>query len=141
MAECDVMLFPSMHDSGGWASVEAMAAGRPLICLDLGGPALQVDETTGYKIPATSPAESIQGIAQSLAALAKDRGLLERMSLASRARVEDQFNWSRVGEAFEELYQEIASGESKACSVGVASPGMIAEGPRSTGSVSLEKRA
>jgi glycosyltransferase involved in cell wall biosynthesis len=141
MAECDVMLFPSMHDSGGWASVEAMAAGRPVICLDLGGPALQVDETTGYKIPATSPAESIQGIAQSLAALAKDRGLLERMSLASRARVEDQFNWSRVGEAFEELYQEIASGESKACSVGVASPGMIAEGPRSTGSVSLEKRA
>ncbi len=141
MAECDVMLFPSLHDSGGWASVEAMAAGRPVICLDLGGLALQVDETTGYKIPATIPAESIQGIAQALAALAKDRGLLERMSFASRARVEERFSWSRVGSVFEELYQKVASVELQAHSVGVAGPAGMAEGPRNARSVSLEKRA
>jgi glycosyltransferase involved in cell wall biosynthesis len=141
MAECDVMLFPSLHDSGGWASVEAMAAGRPVICLDLGGLALQVDETTGYKIPATIPVESIQGIAQALAALAKDRGLLERMSLASRARVEERFNWSRVGSTFEELYRKVASVELQAHSVGVGGPAGRAECPRNAGSVSLEKRA
>jgi len=32
LAEVDVLVHPSLHDSGGWASVEAMAAGRPVIC-------------------------------------------------------------------------------------------------------------
>ena len=47
LAECDVLLHPSLHDSGGFVSVEAMAAGRPVICLDLGGLALQVTDETG----------------------------------------------------------------------------------------------
>lgn len=141
IAECDVMLFPSLHDSGGWASVEAMAAGRPVVCLDLGGPALQVDETTGYKIPATNAAEAIREIAKALVALAKDRGLRERMSQSSRARMEAQFNWSRVGDVFEELYQKVASVQSKASSFEDANPGRIAEVARNASGVSLEKRA
>ena len=40
LAECDVLVHPSLHDSGGGVCLEAMAAGRPVICLDLGGPAL-----------------------------------------------------------------------------------------------------
>ena len=39
LAECDVrVLHPALHDSGGWASLEAMAAGRAVVCFDLGGP-------------------------------------------------------------------------------------------------------
>src|SRR2546430_4418443 len=41
---------PSLHDSGGWVCLEAMAAGRPVICLDLGGPGYQVTEESGIKI-------------------------------------------------------------------------------------------
>ncbi|MDF8266456.1 glycosyltransferase [Luteipulveratus flavus] len=33
-----VMLFPSMHDSAGWAVGEASSAGCPVVCLDIGGP-------------------------------------------------------------------------------------------------------
>ena len=55
-AQCDVLLFPALHESGGCVSVEAMAAGRPVICLDLGGPALQVTEATGIKVPRASQA-------------------------------------------------------------------------------------
>lgn len=36
--EADVFLFPSMHDEAGWVVVEALAAGLPVICLDIGGP-------------------------------------------------------------------------------------------------------
>jgi glycosyltransferase involved in cell wall biosynthesis len=50
--DCDILLHPSFHDSGGYVCAEAMAAGKPVICLDLGGPALQVTEETGFKIPA-----------------------------------------------------------------------------------------
>ena len=38
LAECDVLIHPSLHESGGWVCLEAMAAGRPVVCLDLGGP-------------------------------------------------------------------------------------------------------
>ena len=34
----DVFLFPSLHEEGGWALVEAMANGLPVVCLDRGGP-------------------------------------------------------------------------------------------------------
>ncbi len=37
LGECDVLGASSLHDSGGWVCLEAMAAGRPVICLDLGG--------------------------------------------------------------------------------------------------------
>jgi len=36
----DVLLFPSLHDSGGMVVLEAMAHGLPIICLDIGGPGL-----------------------------------------------------------------------------------------------------
>ncbi len=36
----DALLFPSLHDSAGWAVGEASAAGCPVVCLDKGGPPL-----------------------------------------------------------------------------------------------------
>jgi glycosyltransferase involved in cell wall biosynthesis len=42
LASCDALLFPSMHDSAGWVVAETLALGRPVICLDIGGPAIQV---------------------------------------------------------------------------------------------------
>jgi glycosyltransferase involved in cell wall biosynthesis len=36
--ETDVLLFPSLHDEGGWAVAEAVSAGIPVVCLDRGGP-------------------------------------------------------------------------------------------------------
>jgi glycosyltransferase involved in cell wall biosynthesis len=34
----DVLLFPSLHEEGGWACAEAIAAGIPVVSLDRGGP-------------------------------------------------------------------------------------------------------
>ncbi len=34
----DLLVFPSLHDSGGTVVLEAMSRGLPVICLDLGGP-------------------------------------------------------------------------------------------------------
>jgi len=65
-------MHPSLHDSGGWVTLEAMAAGRPVICLDLGGPALQVSEATGIKIPAISPPQVVADLASALKQLAGD---------------------------------------------------------------------
>ena len=51
-AEFDVLLFPSLHDSGGNVVIESLSFGLPVICLDLGGPCSFVDESCGIVVPA-----------------------------------------------------------------------------------------
>jgi len=38
--EVDALLFPSLHDEAGFVVAEAVAAGLPVVCLDVGGPPL-----------------------------------------------------------------------------------------------------
>ncbi len=55
LGHCDVLVHPSLHESVGCVILEAMAAGRPAICLNIGGPALQITDKTGFKIEAINP--------------------------------------------------------------------------------------
>lgn len=109
IAKCDVLLHPSLHDSGGWVTMEAMAAGRPVICLDLGGPALQVTAATGIKIPATSPEQVISGIAVALQRLATDAPGRAALGQAGRARIEQEFNWQKLGDQMAVVYARLLS--------------------------------
>ena len=107
LAEVDVLVHPSLHDSGGWVCVEAMAAGRPVICLDLGGPALQVTEETGFKIPARTPEQAVEEMAQAMLRLATDGAVRQRMGESARQRVREAFSWERRGEELQEIYTEV----------------------------------
>ena len=107
LAECDVLVHPSLHDSGGWVCLEAMAAGRAIICLDLGGPALQVTEETGFKVPANNPEQTVNDMAEAMLKLARDLDLRKQMGEAAQKRVAEHFDWDKKGEWINELYQEI----------------------------------
>ena len=107
LSEVDVLVHPSLHDSGGWVCVEAMAAGHPVICLDLGGPALQVTEETGFKIPAHTPEQAVEDMARAMLKLAKDPEMCRRMGEAARRWVREHFSWERRGEAIYETYQQL----------------------------------
>ena len=107
LAGCDVLVHPSLHDSGGWVCVEAMAAGRPVICLDLGGPALQVTEETGFKIPVCTPDQAVEEMAAAMLRLARDPDLRHSMGEAARRRVREKFSWERRGEQVHSLYGEL----------------------------------
>jgi glycosyltransferase involved in cell wall biosynthesis len=101
------MLFPSLHDSGGWVSLEAMAARRPIVCLDLGGPGLQVTSDVGVKVPALNPRQAIAGLAEALKALAGKPAIRLRLGECARARVEHHFNWDKKGAEFAALYSSV----------------------------------
>lgn len=51
LAKADAMLFPSLHDSLGWAVAEALAIGCPVVCLDAAGPGDLVGEGAGICVP------------------------------------------------------------------------------------------
>jgi glycosyltransferase involved in cell wall biosynthesis len=108
LAECDVLVHPSLHDSGGYVCVEAMAAGRPVICLELGGPALLVTEQTGIKIPATSPEQVIRDLAAAMSQLACDPLECERLGESARRRVRENFAWEGKGDFIAAIYNRVA---------------------------------
>jgi glycosyltransferase involved in cell wall biosynthesis len=109
LAECHVLLHPSLHDSGGSVCLEAMAAGRPVVCLDLGGPALQVTEDTGIKVPATSPEQIVSDLAAAMTRLARDPVLRVRLGIAARQRVQEHFDWAGKGDWLSEVYRQVLS--------------------------------
>jgi glycosyltransferase involved in cell wall biosynthesis len=92
LGESSILLHPSLHDSGGWVCLEAMAARRPVICLDLGGPAQQVINSSGIKIMATNPEQVIQEMAQAMMKLANDQDLLSQMGGAGYHHVQDSYS-------------------------------------------------
>jgi glycosyltransferase involved in cell wall biosynthesis len=104
LAQCDVLVHPALHEAFGNVCLEAMAAGRPVICLDLGGPALQVTEETGIKVPAIAPGQVIRDLAAAMSRLAGDPALRVRLSQAGRLRAELDFNWDKKGEWMNQLY-------------------------------------
>lgn len=112
MASSDVFLFAGLRDGGGEVVIEAMSMGAPVICFDVGGPALHVTDASGIKIPASSPKQAVHAMAAALERLYLERGLRETMGKAARKRVEDVYHWDRAGERLMEIYQGIISNES-----------------------------
>jgi len=113
LAECDVLMHPTLHDSSGWASVEAMAAGRPVICLDLGGTALQVTAETGIKVPVISPGQVVRDLAAGMVQLASDPSYCSRLGQAARERVAEHFNWEKNGQRLAHIYEELVTSSGR----------------------------
>jgi glycosyltransferase involved in cell wall biosynthesis len=113
MRSCDVFLFTSLRDGGGLVVVEAMASGKPVVCLDLAGPAFHINQECGIKIPARSPDESIELMAQALERLYRDRELRMKMGEAGRARAEQVYTWDRLGDRILKLYEEVLGATSQ----------------------------
>ncbi len=111
LAECDTLIHPSLHEAGGYVCSEAMAAGRPVVCLDLGGPALQVTEQSGIMVSATSPEQVVQDLAEAFCKLASDPELQARLSLGARKRVAEHLNWDKKGLFMTKLYQSLSTPE------------------------------
>lgn len=108
LADCHVLVHPSLHDSGGWVCVEALAAGRPVLCLDLGGPALVVDPAVGVRIPASSPEAATGALAEAMSAMARDAPRRAALGRDAGAAARDRLTWSARGETISREYERIA---------------------------------
>lgn len=106
LAQSHVLMHPALHEAFGNVCMEAMAAGRPVVCLDIGGPASQVTAETGFVAPAKNPQEAIEAMAAFLTRISCDRALLAGMSVRARARVREKFTMYTMGAAISSFYEQ-----------------------------------
>jgi glycosyltransferase involved in cell wall biosynthesis len=104
LAQCDVLVHPALHEAFGNVCLEAMAAGRPVVCLDLGGPALQVTPDTGIEVPAAKCDQVITDLSAAFSRLADDPAFRITLGRAARERVADHFMWDKYGEWMNRIY-------------------------------------
>ena len=109
LRNCLALVHPSLHDSGSTVCLEAMAAGKPVVCLALGGPATQVTNETGFVIPAITPEQSVRSIAEALTRVATDRVLRSALGANAQRRVKEAFTWNDRGRILSRLYDHAAS--------------------------------
>jgi glycosyltransferase involved in cell wall biosynthesis len=94
------LVFPSLHDSGGLVVLEALSKGLPVVCLDLGGPGVMVNDSCGIVVPTVhaDEAETVTGIAAAMASLGTmPAAQWELLSRAAVARA-DELSWARLTE-------------------------------------------
>ena len=109
--EFDVMLFPSLHDTGGYAVIEAMFNEVPVICLDCGGPAMAVRFGCGVKVPVVTRQQVVEGIASAIRQYDKDRQLLIAHGRAARESILEHYDWDQKGLQMNEVYQQVLAQE------------------------------
>jgi glycosyltransferase involved in cell wall biosynthesis len=110
LVECDVLVHPALHDSAPAACLEAMAAGCPVLCLNLGGPASQVTEETGFKVPPHTPEQVVSDLALAMLHLARNPDLCRCMGETARQRAGESFDWDQKGNYIKKIYQEVMAG-------------------------------
>jgi glycosyltransferase involved in cell wall biosynthesis len=105
IAASDVFLFPSLRDGGGAVVVEAMSAGKPVVCLDNGGPGMLVTEDSGIKIAPTSPEATVVEFSEALERLYQDKDWRLELGKGARRRAEQEFHWDSLGQRLMEIYR------------------------------------
>jgi len=105
MGSAHVMLITSLRDLTSTVTVEALALGLPIVCLDHCGFTHIVDGRCGIKVPVTSPAQVVRGLAAAIELLARDEGLRRKLAEGALLRAGD-FTWEKKAEAVNRIYTE-----------------------------------
>jgi glycosyltransferase involved in cell wall biosynthesis len=106
IGQSHVLIHPALHEGFGNVCLEALAAGRPVVCLDIGGPASQITPETGFAAPPTTPDEAVAAMAAFLERINGDRPLLAQLSANARQRVREHFTMRQYGRAMRSFYAD-----------------------------------
>ncbi|MQF66928.1 glycosyltransferase family 4 protein [SAR202 cluster bacterium AD-802-F09_MRT_200m] len=128
MESSDVLLFPSLRDGGGTVVIEAMSLGKPVVCLDIGGPGMHITDECGIKITPSSQEETVRDLADALELLYSDKELRFTMGQAAREKAKRDYHWDHLGDRLAEIYQAIIGNElpNDACLIS-SSPSLPSE--------------
>jgi glycosyltransferase involved in cell wall biosynthesis len=106
LSEVDVLVHPSLHENFGYVVLEAMAAGRPVVCLGTGGCGELVSDGGGVVIPVSTPGQVASELCGALRQLALDPARRHQEGQQVRKWALEQWNWERAGERLAAVYQD-----------------------------------
>ena len=108
----DLLLFPSLRDSGGMVVLEALAHGLPVVCTDRGGPGCIVDATCGRVLPTADHGRQqlAEAVADATLKILEVPDRLTSLSLGARVRAR-QF---RIRDVVRSMYAEVPLAEAAA---------------------------
>ena len=110
LSDCDVLVHPSLHESGGGVCLEAMAAKLPVIAFDLGGPALHHSHDAGLVVRAENPDQAIQDLARAMAELAAAPERRRVLAQNGYCRLRAQYLWPAKALRYTSIYRTILDG-------------------------------
>jgi glycosyltransferase involved in cell wall biosynthesis len=109
---CHVFLHPALHESFGNVCLEGLAAGKPVICLDTGGPASQVTSECGFAVSVESTSRAVDEIANAVEFLANHPKEFFKMSAAAKIRANDHFHIHHLQNAVDSAYKELGNSKN-----------------------------
>ncbi|MFB3891937.1 MAG: glycosyltransferase family 4 protein [Phycisphaerae bacterium] len=101
MHATDILVHCSLREGLARTLPQAMLAGRPVISFDIDGAAEVVSERTGVLLP---PGD-VAGLAGAIETLAASPELRDRLGTAGRALCREMFDWRRMVQRIEEVYE------------------------------------
>jgi glycosyltransferase involved in cell wall biosynthesis len=107
----DVLVAPSLYESGGLSILEGFANGLPAIVLDCGGPSLSVSENCGIKIPSNlTQTETVRRLSSAIDVYVQNSDILRAHSLNSLKQVDDHYAWSNKRAKMLDVYNRLLGG-------------------------------
>jgi starch synthase len=111
----DVALVPSLYEPFGYAAIEAMAAGLPVVATDVGGLSEIIEHgRTGLLVPVHTDKEGLRAVdvaklvkAQNL--LLNNEALARRLGEAGQRHVLEKFNLELMVQATQRVYKQTIS--------------------------------
>jgi len=100
LSECDIFLFPSVHEGFPKVAIEAMASGLPVIACDKYGPEAVIHNKTGFII------SSEEEMLRKLKLLIVDQKLRLEFSYNAVKRARE-FDWNIIVKEWEKVFKEI----------------------------------
>jgi glycosyltransferase involved in cell wall biosynthesis len=91
----DLCVFPSTYEAFPLVTLEALAAGKPVVASNVGGiPEVVHNGVNGFLVRPRDP----KAIAEAVGRILSDKALAAEMSKNARQGIEKDFNWERIAE-------------------------------------------
>ena len=102
--ECDALIFPTRYEGFGYAALEAMACGKPVIATNATSiPEVVHDGVTGI----LCPVDDIEAFVTACHKLAAEPDMCSRMSESGRKRAVEIFSEDLIIERYIALYKSL----------------------------------
>jgi len=104
----DVLVAPSLYESGGLVVLEAMAEGTPAIVLDVGGHSISVADGCGFRISTDGHDDQvINRLVAAMTAYANDFDRIQKDGERARQQVIRHYEWSHKAKRMRVIYERL----------------------------------